>query len=170
MKVIAEVRARDAVMQCMQKGGVGVEIGVHMGINAREMLRQLRPTKLHLIDPWQELKGHERAGTWYDRVDQEEMDSYHDGVVNAFRPHIRRGIVEIRRMMSWDALAGFDDESVDWIYVDGDHSYAAVKRDLEMSFTKVKPGGIIAGDDYKFGGWWGEESCVPCTSFWCRGR
>jgi methyltransferase family protein len=35
----------------------------------------------------------------------------------------------------------------DWIYVDGDHQYEAVKKGLESYLPKVKPGGFITGDD-----------------------
>ena len=36
----------------------------------------------------------------------------------------------------------------DLLYVDGGHSYDAVKRDIEAWVPKVKPGGIIAFHDY----------------------
>lgn len=157
MKVPAEIRARDAVMECFARRGVGVELGVHLGLNARDLLRVTRPTKLHLVDPWAEMRGADHENSWYERVDQAEMDGYHDAVVKMFTPHIRRGTVEIHRMMSWDAMAQFADNSLDWVYVDADHSYEAVKRDLETCYAKVKPGGMIGGDDYKLGGWWGDS-------------
>ena len=34
------------------------------------------------------------------------------------------------------------------MYIDADHSYEAVKKDLELCKIKTKPGGIIAGHDY----------------------
>ena len=36
----------------------------------------------------------------------------------------------------------------DFVYIDGNHDYEFVLKDLETWFTKVKPGGIIFGDDY----------------------
>lgn len=42
----------------------------------------------------------------------------------------------------------FADEYFDVIFIDGDHSYEAVKKDIELWYPKVKPGGIIAGHDY----------------------
>ena len=39
---------------------------------------------------------------------------------------------------------------LDWIYVDGDHSYEGCLRDLENSLLVVKEGGHILGDDF---GW-----------------
>lgn len=45
-------------------------------------------------------------------------------------------------------VSAFKDDSVDFIYIDGDHSYSQVKRDLRDYFPKIKKGGIIAGHDY----------------------
>ena len=43
-----------------------------------------------------------------------------------------------------------EDEKLDWIYIDGDHSYTGVKNDLNNAIEVVKPGGLIIGDDYKW--------------------
>lgn len=49
----------------------------------------------------------------------------------------------------------FADKSIDFLYIDGDHSYQGIKKDIELWYPKVKPGGIIAGhdfiDDYNMG-------------------
>jgi hypothetical protein len=42
----------------------------------------------------------------------------------------------------------FENESIDVLFIDGDHSYAAVKADIELWFPKVKMGGIISGHDF----------------------
>ena len=41
-----------------------------------------------------------------------------------------------------------EDDSLDFIFIDGDHSYDAVKRDVNLYYKKVKSGGIFAGHDY----------------------
>jgi len=45
-------------------------------------------------------------------------------------------------------LASLPDEHLDFIYIDGDHSYAGVLRDLAAAYPKVKRGGLIMGHDY----------------------
>jgi predicted O-methyltransferase YrrM len=42
----------------------------------------------------------------------------------------------------------FADKSVDLVYIDGDHSYEAVSKDIELYLPKIKQGGIMAGHDY----------------------
>jgi predicted O-methyltransferase YrrM len=45
------------------------------------------------------------------------------------------------------ASSYFEDESVSAVFIDADHSYEAVKADLEAWYPKVQPGGMIAGHD-----------------------
>ena len=58
------------------------------------------------------------------------------------------------RRDSESALSEFEDGSLDFVYIDGNHLYEFVKKDLELSLRKMKPGGYITGDDYSPGGWW----------------
>ena len=55
---------------------------------------------------------------------------------------------EIIRKYSHEAFDQFKDNSIDFIYIDGNHSYDAVKKDLELWYPKLKIGGVINGDDY----------------------
>ena len=50
--------------------------------------------------------------------------------------------------MSEDAVD--DIPMVDFIYIDGNHSYDFVKRDIELYYPKVKDGGVIGGHDIYF--------------------
>ena len=52
------------------------------------------------------------------------------------------------RTLSSDAVEIFEDESIDFIFIDGNHSYEYVLEDLENYYPKVKIGGILCGDDY----------------------
>jgi len=42
----------------------------------------------------------------------------------------------------------FDDNSIDFIYIDGNHSYESVKKDLKLYLPKIKNNCVIAGHDY----------------------
>jgi len=56
--------------------------------------------------------------------------------------------VWIRRDYSVDAADSFADETIDFIYIDADHTYEGVMADLEAWYPKVKKGGFILGDDF----------------------
>lgn len=48
----------------------------------------------------------------------------------------------------------FPDAYFDFVYVDGNHLYEFVRRDLELFLPKMRRDGILAGDDYSVRGWW----------------
>jgi|TARA_R110000772_G_scaffold54733_1_gene124951 cephalosporin hydroxylase len=52
------------------------------------------------------------------------------------------------KLHSFDAVDMFEDESLDFVYIDGDHSYENVKRDIELYLPKIKKTGFIGGHDY----------------------
>ena len=47
-----------------------------------------------------------------------------------------------------DAVSGFSDESMDFIFIDGIHAYEQCKRDIVNYYPKLKKGGYIFGHDY----------------------
>jgi hypothetical protein len=49
---------------------------------------------------------------------------------------------------TWESASLFEDESVDFVFVDGDHSEEGVSRDIEAWWPKLKKTGIMAGHDY----------------------
>lgn len=55
--------------------------------------------------------------------------------------------INIAQLPGQFAASMFEDESIDFVFVDGDHSTEAVLRDIEIWLPKVKKGGILAGDD-----------------------
>ena len=54
----------------------------------------------------------------------------------------------LHRSYSVEAAKTFADGSLDWVYIDGMHTFEAVKADLEAYAAKVKVGGFILGHDY----------------------
>ena len=68
-------------------------------------------------------------------------------------------IVTLHNGQSFDKLIEIYAKGIraDLIYIDGDHSYEAVRADLELSFAACKPGGLICVDDYVLGRWWGNS-------------
>jgi len=56
---------------------------------------------------------------------------------------------KIIRKKSMEALEDFEDRSLDWVYIDGNHSLPYVVQDLFYWSKKVRSGGVISGDDYR---------------------
>lgn len=138
-------------------GGVGAEIGVHLGDFSADLLRALRPETLHLIDPWRYEPGEAYAKAQFGARatgGQQELDARHDRVAARFSPEVETGRVVIHRQDSADALSAFPDGHLDWAYIDGNHLYEFVRADLDLCLRKVRSGGVIAGDDYRRGRWW----------------
>lgn len=66
-------------------------------------------------------------------------------------------IVKAMKMKSADAAELYENNSLDFVYIDASHDYESVKEDILSWYDKVKIGGIIGGDDF---GWPGVESAV----------
>lgn len=60
----------------------------------------------------------------------------------------------INHIREWSpkAAENFDDSTIDFLMIDGDHSYEGVKADIQGWLPKMKPGAVIAGDDYTWPG------------------
>jgi len=52
------------------------------------------------------------------------------------------------KKMSDDAALDFEHESIDMVFIDGNHSYEYVLHDMENWTPLVRKGGIVAGHDY----------------------
>jgi len=59
-------------------------------------------------------------------------------------------IITTKRGDSLEMASTYEDDSLDFVFIDGDHRYEFVKADIEAWLPKVKSGGILAGHDY---GW-----------------
>jgi hypothetical protein len=138
------VRAR--LLGHMPKGGIAAEIGVWEGKFSERILELAAPRELHLIDPW--LYQPEFGNTGFGRRKNEtRMEEMYGEVRERFATN---PAVKIHRAMSKDALGSFPDGYFDWVYIDGNHNEPFVGQDLDLARRKVRPGGIIAGDDFNW--------------------
>jgi predicted O-methyltransferase YrrM len=71
-----------------------------------------------------------------------------------------RNIIKDIKSCSWDAAFLFEDNYFDFVFIDADHEYDSVKKDIEAWFPKVKKGGILAGHDYGYPKWPGVKIAV----------
>lgn len=147
-------RTRQSVLDLFKKGGHGAEIGVFMGGFSRRIIKHAKPKKLYMIDPWKNMDDPGLDKAWYKAGSDFDMEAIHDEVVTAFAKRAARGQVEILRGTTADRIGDIPDDSLDYVYIDGDHRYEGVRLDLMLSLPKVKTGGLIAVDDHVQGYWW----------------
>jgi hypothetical protein len=148
---------RQFLLDILPENAKGAEIGVHLGDFSRQILDSTSPNELHLIDPWEHQTASRYKAALYGGVakgGQTELDERYSRVLSRYKREIRAEQVIVHRGYSTDILQKIQDQYFDWVYIDGNHLYDYVKKDLELSLQKVKSGGYITGDDYIEGGWW----------------
>lgn len=141
----------------IRSGSVGVEIGVWRGDSSARFLR--KASHLHLVDPWAvasydgtgEFAGRDEFLRRYAEVvgstDVQRFAAYYDQVHREVAERFAGYPVTIHRMTSAKFFATFKEE-VDWVYIDGLHSFKGCLADLRGAHDIVKRGGTIYGDDY----------------------
>ena len=121
--------------------GNALEIGSYAGEAAVIFASYFK--ELTCIDPWS------------NGYDDEDMASYQvpmEFVFNVWKKSTDSyKNIKYIRSTSKEAASKIKEDSLDFIYIDGDHRYEPVKEDLTLYFKKVKKGGIIAGHDISFG-------------------
>jgi len=133
---------------------IDIEIGVDKGINSLQMISKLNIKKLYCIDPYMldfvyidsndhkskiELhidinKRNELISQSYDECKRNLYDKYNN-------------VIHIKRFSS-KAIRSIKESNLDFVYIDGDHSYRTVELDIKLYKKKLSKDGIIGGDDY----------------------
>jgi len=116
----------------------GVEIGVCFGKFTKEFAKT--GFDIHGIDPW---IGYSGAGRT--EKEQKKQDKNYEIAKEAISPY--QNCILIRKT-SMEAVDLFKDNSLDFIYIDGDHRFPFIASDLYFWYQKVKSGGVISGHDY----------------------
>lgn len=156
---ISASMSREFLLRMLPPASIGAEVGVHRGDFSQRILDIVRPSTLHLVDPWVY-----RAAPIYSRshyggaggVNQAAMDRRYAAVSDRFAAQQRSRQVVMHRAASVVVADRFPDNHLDWVYIDADHRYEAVRQDLAVWLPKLRPGGILAGDDYGLQGWWSD--------------
>jgi len=129
----------------------GVELGVHAGRHAAEMLARLSSLRLIGVDMWEKHTTGDMPSDYAVQdipMNRKFLDREHG-------EHIRRlaenrlgtfkGRVQLSAQDTVQAAKVKNDRFFDFVYIDADHSYEAVKKDLAAWYPKVKNDGYLAG-------------------------
>jgi hypothetical protein len=112
---------RHVLIERLPRGGAVAEIGTLRGEFARAILAIAKPSLLHVVDL--------------------NLSNLAEDVRSDPRVRLHEGA-------SPDVLAAIADETLDWAYIDADHSYAGAARDAAAAARKIKPGGYLVFNDF----------------------
>jgi hypothetical protein len=115
------LESRLAMLDRLERGLVICEVGCETGGFALEILSRCRPEMLHSIDI--DVSG------LFDKLRNVPNFTMHKGLSGA-------------------VLDSFPGEMFDFIYIDADHGYPAVCNDIDHAVPKLKPGGLLAFNDF----------------------
>jgi len=122
--------------------GLGVEIGVAGGHFTKQIAATWNFGQLCCVDPWINFKdGYEDSCNLDDKTQEERFNQF----AKDFADNPK---VVVMRRMSHEASKSVKPASADFIYLDANHSFTEVMRDLLCWWPILKPGGIFAGHDY----------------------
>ncbi len=116
----------------------GAEIGTERGLFAEVICRANPNPRLYCIDAWKAYKGYR------EHVTQELLDEIYEDAKKRLT-HFKCKLI---KAFSADAVKKFADESLDFVYIDGNHTYPFVIEDITIWSKKVRPDGIVAGHDF----------------------
>lgn len=142
----------------VKENGIIVEIGVHGGASLLKTADLLinKNIKLFGIDCWEDIN--------ISGINGKPNNFWTKSSLNRFLHLHKQNYIHLNKIIEYydykfiELIKGFsndenivnkfDDNSIDAIYIDGDHSYKGVKSDLELYYTKIKKNGLILLDDY----------------------
>ena len=121
-----------------------VEIGSFFGKSTNYLLEKVKKSgkniKVVAIDTFH--------GSQNEECHLDIVSKYDDDIYQPFTENVDIERLTILKEKSEDACKYFGNGTIDFLMIDGDHSYDGVTNDISNYFYKVKPGGYISGDDY----------------------
>lgn len=117
----------------------GVEIGVCDGVYSEILCKANPEAKIYGVDPFVPYR-------WYrDYTREGTIQKYKRDALERMSKYPNYTLIE---KYSTDAVNDFKDNSLDFVYIDGNHEFSYVANDISLWSRKVRPGGIISGHDY----------------------
>lgn len=134
----------DAFPAMLNKLGLkrGVEVGVAFGGHAGAILERGGVDKLYGVDRYRHQSGYDDPMN----LPQPVFDRLANRVIERMKPFENR--FQLIREDSEQAGQQFKAQSLDFVYLDADHSEQGVWKDLCTWAIKVREGGVIAGHDF----------------------
>ena len=135
------IQLMEHVVKSFSENSIAVEIGTDEGNFSEKILDANKNITLYCIDPYISYDDYKDAIN--NKTGNELFKKTSEKLISKYGDRVK-----IIRNFSSDknALESIPN-NIDFLYIDGNHSYKYVLEDLENYFPKVKKGGIIIGDD-----------------------
>src|SRR3989344_6102327 len=135
---------RDNLYQLFAELGytVGCEVGVEKGKNAQEIFECIPNLKLYAVDPY---KRHPQSSYATTASSRHWSDSYLQVCKGQAQKRMQGRNAVIIEKFSEEAVQDIPYDSLDFVYIDGDHSYDYAIIDIILWSRRVRPGGIVSG-------------------------
>lgn len=134
-------RRDDLPRLCQALGFVsGAEVGVWKGAYSEQFCQAMPGIAWLAVDPW---------APYADYREKKNDADLIEAAYRTARARLNPYGCELKRMSSAAAASQVPDASLDVVYIDGNHEAPFVTADLEAWAPKVRPGGILAGHDYR---------------------
>lgn len=117
---------------------VGAEIGVFRGLYSAALCQANPDLHLYCIDAWLEYPSRMR------KRQQQHLEDHYEAAVEK----LAALNCTIIRKWSMDAVVDFEDDSLDFVYIDANHNFEFITNDIAQWRKKVRPDGIISGHDF----------------------
>lgn len=117
----------------------GVEVGVLEGAYSEVLCRSNPKIMLWSVDAWSFYPVYKNFRK------QKDYDHAYEIARKRLSAYPNNRII---KKWSVDAVKLFADESLDFVYIDADHSFRAVTNDIADWSKKVRKGGIVSGHDF----------------------
>lgn len=140
--MIELIKNRLDIHLCVPSNSIIAEVGVKEGKFFKHLIKTIKPQKAYAIDCWDLFITKSQNDSDTNRSELLEMKNK---IIRKYKKDPR---IIIINDFSDVASKQIPDESLDFVYLDADHSYEGCKTDLECWYPKVKKNGIIAGHDY----------------------
>lgn len=122
-----------------------VEVGVWKGMSACymavEIINSQKNIKFDCVDTWEFVPTSKE-------INEEQFDKLYKIFLENIEPV--KNNINIIKKLSWEGAELYNDESLDFVFIDAGHDYESVSKDLKAWSPKVKKNGIIAGHDYHY--------------------
>lgn len=132
------------IVKLIRPNSIMVEIGCYAGESTKVFADCPNIKKLYAVDPW--VENYDPEVTPKLKLTLKEAKEKFDNTMAEFNPNY----VVVLQMTSEEASKKFKDKSIDIVYIDGDHRYEAVKKDIELWMPKLKDDGILSGHDFHY--------------------